>query len=133
MINPELKRNLWLSFSAARLIAMPAILALTFLSIYLSEEQALIDHFMYTAAVSLFVFIVWLWGAGNASASITDEIRNKTWDQQRMSALEPWTMAWGKLFGATAFNWYGGLICLGVIAATGTLNNRPGLTITLLT
>ena len=39
MSNPEFKRNLWLSFSTHRLIAMPALLALTFLAISLSDQQ----------------------------------------------------------------------------------------------
>jgi hypothetical protein len=33
-----------------------------------------------------------------------------------MSALGPWSMAWGKLFGATSYVWYCALICLAVMA-----------------
>ncbi len=133
MSNPEFRRNLWLSFSASRLIAMPAILGLIFLATYASNTPDARIGEIRTIAIGAFIFIVWLWGAGKASAAIIDEMRNKTWDQQRMSALEPWTMAWGKLFGATSYNWYGGLWCLFAIVLTGLFEDKPGLSLTLMT
>jgi hypothetical protein len=131
MSNPEFKRNLWLSFSLHRLIAMPALLALTFLAILFSEEKNISSR-LYEASIALFIFVVWLWGARNANASIVDELRDKTWDQQRMSAINPWTMTWGKLFGSTSFNWYGGLMCLIVIAISGFNAGKPDVIVTLL-
>ncbi|AMC35822.1 hypothetical protein [Janthinobacterium sp. B9-8] len=107
-MNPEFKRNLWLTFSTPRLIGMPAILALIFLAVGMNTELSKLG----STAVTLFVGIVWLWGTKNAAAAIGDEQRDHTWDQQRMSALSPWEMTWGKLFGATLFNWYGGALCL---------------------
>jgi hypothetical protein len=133
MSNPEFRRNLWLSFSRHRLIGMPALLALTFLAIAFADAREQIAASLYTASISLFIFIVWLWGARNANSSIVDELREKTWDQQRMSALDPWTMTWGKLFGSTSFNWYGGLMCVGVIAVTGIAADKPDVLPTLLT
>jgi hypothetical protein len=125
MSNPEFKRNLWLSFSTHRLIGMPALLLLTFLAAALADQQNRVAESLFSASIALFIFIVWLWGARNANASIVDELRDKTWDQQRMSALDPWTMTWGKLFGSTSFNWYGGLMCLVVIAASGIAAGKP--------
>lgn len=110
-MNPEFKRNLWLSFSMPRLIGMPAILALIFLAVGMNSELSKLG----STATALFMGIVWLWGTKNAAASIGDEQRDHTWDQQRMSALSPWEMTWGKLFGATLFNWYGGALCLLVL------------------
>jgi drug/metabolite transporter superfamily protein YnfA len=133
MSNPEFKRNLWLSFSTHRLIAMPALLALTFIAAALAEQQDMVADRLYSASNTLFIFIVWLWGARNANATIVDELRDKTWDQQRMSALDPWTMTWGKLFGSTSFNWYGGLMCLLVVAASGISSNQPDVLPSLLT
>ena len=133
MSNPEFKRNLWLSFSLHRLIGMPALLALTFLAIILSGQQDKVADSLYTTSVSLFIFIVWLWGARNANASVVDELRDRTWDQQRMSALDPWTMTWGKLFGSTSFNWYGGLMCLVIVAVSGFGADKPDVIPTLLT
>jgi hypothetical protein len=133
MSNPEFKRNLWLSFSTHRLIGMPALLALVFLATALADRQDKVAENLYTASITLFIFIVWLWGARNANATIVDELRDKTWDQQRMSALEPWTMTWGKLLGSTSFNWYGGLMCLLVIATSGIAADKPDVLSTLLT
>ena len=132
MSNPEFKRNLWLSFSLHRLIGMPALLALTFMAVALADFRNEVASGLYTASISMFIFIVWLWGARNANATIVDELRDKTWDQQRMSALDPWTMTWGKLFGSTSFNWYGGLMCMVVIATSGFAAGKPDVIPTLL-
>ncbi|OGS92998.1 MAG: hypothetical protein A2061_06975 [Gallionellales bacterium GWA2_59_43] len=132
MSNPEFKRNLWLSFSMHRLAAMPALLGLTFLAAALADQQDNVAERLYGAAIYLFIFIVWLWGARNANATIVDELRDKTWDQQRMSALGPWAMTWGKLFGSTSFNWYGGAMCLVVIATAGFAAGKPDVLATLI-
>ncbi len=132
MNNPEFRRNLWLAFSPHRLIAMPAILGLLFLAIVLSSSFQLAKD-LHSAATTSFIFIVWLWGLRNANASIVDELRDNTWDQQRMSALQPWEMTWGKLFGATSFNWYGGVICLVVAAFTGFAYEEADTLMNLLT
>ncbi len=121
MLNPEFKRNLWLQFSLHRLVATPLILILIFLAIRISGAAGELPRF----GGMLFIGIVWLWGTRNATSSIADELRDKTWDQQRMSALQPWTMTWGKLFGATSFNWYGGIICLVVVLLVEFLTPIP--------
>lgn len=131
-MNPEFKRNLWLVFSPHRLLAMPIALGLIFITIYMAGTSRLAQN-MYGVATGLFVFIVWLWGLRNANSSIVDELRDKTWDQQRMSALRPWSMTWGKLFGATAFNWYGGVLCLSVAAVAGLAVEGDGAILSLLT
>ncbi len=125
MSNPEFKRTLWLSLSPHRLVAMPVLLVLTLLAVALGSPADQVAGSLYTTSITLFIFIVWLWGARNANSAIVDELRDKTWDQQRMSALAPWTMTWGKLFGATSFNWYGGAICLLVAAVSGVMAGEP--------
>lgn len=127
MSNPEFKRNLWLSFSPQRLIGMPALLALTFTAIFFANFRNKVADNLFGVSIALFVFIVWVWGVRNANAAIVDELRDQTWDQQRMSALTPWTMTWGKLFGATAFNWYGGIMCLAVVAVSGIAAEMPNV------
>ena len=64
----------------------------------------------------MFVLLVHFWGARQSSEAVTEEVRDRTWDWQRLSALTPWAVAWGKLAGATAFTWYGAVICLAALA-----------------
>jgi hypothetical protein len=115
-MNPELTRNLWLELSPRRLATMPIILALIFFAAGLSGGN---DYRPASVAVVLYYFIVVIWGARNAALSVVGEIRDRTWDLQRLSSLSAADMTWGKLFGATAYNWYGGAICLAVILAHG--------------
>jgi len=110
-MNPELRRNLWLELSTHRLVAMPAVLFLVFV-LFASRNVGDWAEIVFTTAVGLFIVIVPLWGTYKAAESVTDEVRDRTWDWQRLSALDPWRMTWGKLAGATAFTWYGAAICM---------------------
>ena len=111
--NPEFIRNLWLEFTLHRVLVMPAIVGILFLLMYLVNGQELDSATAQTAAL-LFCAIIFIWGTRVASESVIQEINARTWDTQRMSAMGPWSMAWGKLFGSTVFVWYGGLICMGL-------------------
>lgn len=111
--NPEFVRNLWLEFSFHRLIVMPAVVGILFLLIWLINGQRLDGSTAQTAAI-IYCAIVFVWGTRVASDSVVHEINNRTWDTQRMSAVGPWTMAWGKLFGSTVYIWYGALVCMGL-------------------
>ncbi|HEY4999273.1 MAG TPA: hypothetical protein VII36_09025, partial [Usitatibacter sp.] len=124
-MNPELRRNLWLELSTHRLIAMPAVLFLVFV-LFASRNPGDWAETVFTTAIALFSLMVHLWGTYKASESITDEVRDRTWDWQRLSALDPWRMTWGKLAGATAFTWYGAAICMiaMVVAALGGADRR---------
>lgn len=116
--NPEFARNLWLEFSPHRLIAMPLVLGTIFLLAYLADKEG--PEFMGdasgTVAYVMFILVVLLWGSRMAADAVVQEINGRTWDGQRMSAIGPWSMTWGKLFGSTAFAWYGGLICMAFYA-----------------
>lgn len=111
--NPEFRRQLWLQFSQARLLVLPALLAACFLAVGLSGAQHPASALAYTSA-ALFGVLVWGMGTLAVGASVMDEITERTWDQQRMSAMQPWAMTWGKLAGASAYGWYGGTFCLAV-------------------
>ncbi len=117
MMNPELRRNLWLEITTHRLAAMPVILGLSFLVLAALDKPNAIEHVSWFALMGFGLLAV-LWGSRLAANSIIDEMADKTWDWQRLSTLGPWTMTWGKLFGATVFAWYGGLICLAVFFVT---------------
>lgn len=122
MMNPELRRNLWLEITTHRLLAMPAVLGLAFLALAAIDKPKAVEHVSWLGLAG-FSLITLLWGSRLAGNSIVDEMLDKTWDWQRLSTLSPWTMAWGKLFGSTAFAWYGGLICLGVFMVTASATN----------
>jgi hypothetical protein len=107
--NPEFTRNLWLELTTQRLIAMPLILGGLFFLIFYTIPEL-------TTALNwtLFIYcvIVCFRGTGQVSRSIIREIRSKTWDFQRMTIINPWSMVWGKLFGSSIYSWYGGIIVL---------------------
>lgn len=109
-MNPEFKRNIWQELSLQRLIAMPAILLAIFFIVYLKSDQ--IAFSIPNAALNLLLILLVVWGSGLASDAIFQEMRERTWDAQRMTPLGPWSMTWGKIFGSTIFVWYGAFWCL---------------------
>ena len=113
-MNPELRRNLWIELTTHRLLAMPAVLLLVFGVLGANAGREWPERVTSTAT-AIFIVLVFVWGSRQASGSVTDEVRARTWDWQRLSSLTPWQMAWGKLWGATAFTWYGGLLCIGTM------------------
>ena len=119
MNNPEFKRNIWLELSLHRLIAAPVLLGLIFFVAMQNNSGAAISN---TIAKSIFVIATILWGSQLAFSSVSDELQNRTWDNQRLSALPPFKLVWGKLFGATAFAWYIGLPCLVMMLFTSQAN-----------
>lgn len=129
MRNPELRRNLWLEFTSNRMIIGPVLLLVLFATAAaadwsLSRVVQGTVTFPITGAVARWAFlaIVLLWGGRQAAGAVIREIRNRTWDGQRMSALGPWAMTLGKLIGATSYSWMLGLCCLVVYAGVGIYN-----------
>lgn len=118
-MNPELQRNLWLELSLHRLLAMPIVLGMLFLLVYLSNDQKVDDSMAVTATI-MFILLSCIWGAKQVGDSITREIEDRTWDWQRMSSIGPWSMTWGKLLGSTLFTWYGAFPCLLTYGLTGS-------------
>ncbi len=108
-MNPELQRNLWLEASPFRLalIAGLVLLALAATSVAPRGFGA-----TSSVALALYWFFAVLWGTRSAALSVVAEIRERTWDSQKLSSIGPWEMVWGKLLGATAANWFGALLCL---------------------
>jgi hypothetical protein len=113
-MNPELQRNFWLELTQRRMTQMVVVLGLILLTVNVTPIGAIGDR----AFEFLFYAIVVLWGTRNAAQAVVGEIRDRTWDFQRLSALTPFEMTLGKLLGATSYVWFGGLICLAVIVAT---------------
>lgn len=105
ILNPELRRHLWLDFSPQKLMLTPLVIAAILFLCYLTEKYS-VKHIAYL----IFLFYFYIIGTKAASESIADEIDNRTWDYQRLSVLPPWTLSWGKLLGSTAYAWYGAMI-----------------------
>jgi len=105
--NPELRRYIWSEFSPHRLVAMPALLGLLFFGADALSGSLGVDQAAKGALVALLV----IWGGRQAAGAVTDEVVGGTWDAQRMSAMGPWSLTWGKLLGATAYTWYGAAGC----------------------
>ncbi|MDE2111656.1 MAG: hypothetical protein KGJ79_10990 [Alphaproteobacteria bacterium] len=113
-MNAEFQRNLWLELTPRRMFVMTVVLALIFFAAALTDGTVsgpgAVARWLYYA-------IVVIWGTRNAALGVVGEIRDRTWDGQRLSALGADAMALGKLFGSTSYNWFGGAICLVVIMA----------------
>ena len=113
-MNPEFRRNLWLELSLHRLVAMPAVLVLVLALVYAAAETDKLDSVATTSAW-IAAALLGVWGTRCASDCVMEEVRARTWDGQRMSAIGPWAMTWGKLFGSASFAWYGGLMALAAV------------------
>jgi uncharacterized membrane protein YgdD (TMEM256/DUF423 family) len=94
---------------------MPAVLGAIYVLVYvLRLERA--HEALETISLVLFGVIIFLWGTRQAAECVVAEVRDRTWDGQRMSSIGPWSMTWGKLLGSTIYPWYGGLLCLSAYA-----------------
>jgi hypothetical protein len=111
-VNPEFVRNVWLELTPRRIGFMLAILALVF---FAAETGGREEARLFETARWLYYLFAVFWGTHSAALAVVGEIRERTWDLQRLSAIEPGAMTWGKLFGATIYNWFGALICLAVM------------------
>ena len=120
-MGPEFRRNLWLELRTRRIVFMVGILALVFFAAAVSGPS----YTPYSAAETIYYLIVVIWGARNAGLSIVGEIRDHTWDLQRLSSISASEMIWGKLFGSTIYNWFGGAICLAVMLIYGITHGTP--------
>ena len=128
-LNPELRRYAWLELSLHRLAAVPLVLlALAGIVLVSADHPA---EPLAHGALAVFGALTIVWGAMRAYASVTEEVRDRTWDFQRMAALEPWSLAFGKVLGAPLFNWYIGLWCLLVYGVAGVAARLPQVPATL--
>jgi hypothetical protein len=124
-MNPELQRNFWLELTQRRMTQMVVVLLLILLTVNVTP----FGRATGTTFEFLFYAIVVLWGTRNAAQAVVGEVRERTWDFQRLSALTPFEMTWGKLLGATSYVWFGGLICLAIIVV-GDLRDDPAQILT---
>jgi hypothetical protein len=102
LLNAELRRNIWLNFTAQRLILTPLIISLIIYVTYMFSGKGDSGSLSFYLAC----FFIFLWGVKDASETVIEEINNSTWDFQRQSTISPWSMTCGKLFGSTLFSWW---------------------------
>jgi hypothetical protein len=121
-MNPEFLRNLWLEATPFRLALIAGLLLLVFSAASVSPTGLMTTS---GAAQALYWFFVVLWGTRSAALSVVGEIRERTWDGQKLSSIGPAEMLWGKLFGATFANWFGGALCLPFILAPMWIAHGP--------
>lgn len=120
-LNPEFQRQLYLECSRTRLVGIPLVLGIIFTFSSLLDGYRLGEASEQTALI-LYLLATLLWGARQAVDSVLDEYRERTWDNQRLSALGAWELAWGKLAGSTSMAWYAGALCLAVFSIA---SDRP--------
>ncbi|MCZ2406521.1 MAG: hypothetical protein LC097_07290 [Burkholderiales bacterium] len=105
MNNPELQRQIWLNWRASvvgwSLLLTALVLALP---LVLSPERERMTNLGIIATLGLWIATC-LYGSVLAGRSLSEELRDNTWDWQRLSAITPWRMAWGKLLGAALPAW----------------------------
>lgn len=107
-MNPELRRNIWIELTPQRLVVPLLVLGLIYAGLSAGGTQARQAY----GFVMIYSVSTCLWGARNAHDSVPGELRDHTWDGQRMSPISAWTMTWGKLLGSTIYQWYVGLLAL---------------------
>lgn len=116
IINPEFHRNLWLNFSPFRLAIMPVLLTMI-IYIFSSKSGVLAwQEAIFLPAFGTYCLVVFLWGNYEAASTSAKDVGHNTWDFQKMSAISPWELTIGKLFGPTSYVWYSGGLLLTVLA-----------------
>ena len=128
-MNPEFERNLWLEAAPRRILGAGVILALIYGATVLVAKNGdphVLIAALGVAGVIVFVASGLIWAAWAAGSSILDEIRGRTWEFQRLSALTPWMMTWGKLFGAGSLAWLAALTGLAATGAAAADLHGPG-------
>jgi hypothetical protein len=125
-VNPELQRHLWLDATPRRLTWAGVGVLIAFVLVWLVDRGR--HAYVATVAGAVIFFAAGLvWAPRAARRSATQEAVDGTWDFQRLSALSPWPLTWGKLAGATLRPWTvaaGGLfIAFLQLASTSTFRH----------
>lgn len=105
-MNPELRRLMRLELSPLRLLAAPLLLGLVLIGAG-GRRGAQFDWIaIFDLAFQVIALVAAFWGARRAADAVASELRERTWDAQRLSGVGPIQMTIGKLFGAPAGAWY---------------------------
>lgn len=108
--NPEFTRNIWLQCTWPRLLGAAVVIGILYYAATYWGQAG--EAGAAIGGKWLFHFIIGLWSTRRAADALAEEVGSNTWETQRMSGLSAWSMAWGKLLGATAYPWFCALLCL---------------------
>jgi hypothetical protein len=127
-MNPEFQRNLWLEASPRRMAWAGVTLALIYgaAAVTTQDLPGATARTLGGVGAAVFVICGMLWGSRAAAGSVLGEIADRTWDFQRLSALTPWSMTWGKLFGAASLAWLCALSGLAFLLLAGLSRGLGG-------
>ena len=103
--NPEFQRQLWLNWRPSLIGWSLGLSALALAVPLASGDPKNRLYFVAMAAIGLMWVAATIYGSTLAGRSLSEEATQNTWDWQRLSALTPWQIAWGKLLGATLPAW----------------------------
>lgn len=126
ILGAEFQRHIWMRFSWFSLLIVPVIIGfiaiISYMSFMIHDEarQAIklmndVQTYMpdphwsfrslFATAPILFIALYFL-GIYECATSFTGELKNKTWDIQKISAISPLHLVIGKLLGAPSYAWY---------------------------
>ena len=106
--NPEFLRHIWLELTLSRLIILPIILLLLASIMRNDFFTGEADAESWSTGLNVAIAILaGLWGSRLAADTVVDDLLYQRRDVRRMTAMPPWSMAWGMLLGATSPAWYG--------------------------
>ena len=109
--NPEFRRNTWTDFTLKNVLILPILL----LTVFFLAYTVSVDRpwsIMPKISIVFYLIFTYIWGTRKTSETVVKELNNNTWSFQVMTPMPPAQMAFGKLFGSTAYVWYGNLICM---------------------
>lgn len=128
-MNPEFERNLWLEASPRRIAWAGVVLALIYGAALLATYRigAGRAEALWGVGAAVYGFCGLVWGFRAAGGSLMTEIGERTWEFQRLSSLDPWSMTWGKVFGGASLAWLAALTGLVAMVASGGGQGAAGL------
>lgn len=127
ILGPEFQRHVWLRFSWFSVLIMPILLGAVILLCFMTwqvnydaqSDRQISDYYLplydatphwsflvYLVARPMVFVVLFVLGAYEAASSFTIELRNKTWDMHKISAIRPSHLMIGKLFGVTSYAWF---------------------------
>lgn len=127
ILGAEFQRHIWTRFSWFSVLVVPILLCFVLLLSYMSyliqdearEAQRLMSRAypLYDAdphwslrtlfvTVPVLLLSLYFLSIIECATSFTSELKNKTWDLQKISAIRPMHLVIGKLLGTSSYSWY---------------------------